>query len=70
MDADGQEQGLRPRGLPLGTLVAVSAGVGLGLLYYFTVGCQTGGCILGSQWWSSAAYGGAMGYLAKLSWVD
>lgn len=59
----------RPRGLATpGTWVAVGAGAGLGLLYYFTVGCTTGGCVLGSTWWSSVGYGAGMGYLARLSW--
>jgi hypothetical protein len=41
----------------------VLAGAGLGYLYYFFIGCNTGSCAITSNPWSSILYGSVFGAL-------
>ena len=52
------------------SVLPMVVGGAAGFAWYRLVGCTSGGCILGSTWWSSMAYGAVMGYLAKMSLFD
>jgi hypothetical protein len=41
----------------------VLAGAGLGFLYYYFIGCNTGSCAITSNPWSSVLYGSLFGAL-------
>jgi hypothetical protein len=41
----------------------LAGGAAAGLAWYRTVGCSTGGCLITSSPWISAAYGALLGYL-------
>ncbi len=44
-------------------VVGIVIGMVGGYLYYFYVGCASGGCPIQSNPWFSTLWGGAMGYL-------
>jgi hypothetical protein len=41
----------------------VLAGASIGYLYYYFIGCNSGGCAISSNPWISTAYGAFMGAL-------
>ena len=45
------------------TIIGVVVGAGLGLGYYFLIGCRSGACPITSSPVSSAIYGALLGFL-------
>ncbi|MBN1340628.1 MAG: hypothetical protein JXA03_14965 [Bacteroidales bacterium] len=50
-------------------LAGIGAGVAGGLIYYFEIGCNSGGCAITSNPWMSAFTGGLLGYLLTDSFL-
>ena len=44
-------------------LIGVLAGAVAGFIYWKTIGCSTGACMITSKWHNSTAYGAMMGGL-------
>jgi hypothetical protein len=44
-------------------LLAIPLGLLAGFLYWRFVGCNSGSCAITSNWYSSAFFGGLLGYL-------
>ncbi len=44
-------------------ILGVAGGVGLGYLYYYFIGCNSGTCPITSSPWGSMGVGGLMGLL-------
>jgi len=47
----------------LKTMLGVTVGAVLGIVFYSVVGCRTGGCALTSSPWATTALGGLAGGL-------
>jgi len=44
-------------------IIGAIVGAVLGLAYYKFIGCLSGSCPIGSNWWASMAYGVIMGMI-------
>lgn len=48
-----------------GSLIGIAIGAITGWAYYYFIGCNSGSCVIASNWQISIPYGAAMGFLVS-----